>query len=170
MALQHASLVGDVTAKKLILHCGSPKEVFREKASTLLKIEGIGQALVAQLNLSENLLAAEAELKYMDRTGVRGLYFLDSAYPQYLKHCIDGPIVLFAKRNSSLNPRRPISIVGTRSLSAQGFAFCKALVEGLALANATIVSGLAYGADIVAHKTAFRKRHGNIGLFGPWTG
>ncbi len=154
MALQRASLIGDVTAKKLILHCGSPEEVFKEKASNLLKIDGIGQALIEQLNLSDNLLTAEAELKYMERTGVRGLYFLDPAYPQYLKHCIDGPIVLFAKGNSSLNPKRPIAIVGTRSLSAQGFAFCKSLVEGLALANATIVSGLAYGADIVAHKTA----------------
>jgi DNA processing protein len=166
MALQHASSVGDVTAKKLISHCGSPEEVFKEKASNLLKIDGIGSTLVAQLNLPDNLRAAEAELKYMERAGVRGLYFQDPAYPQYLKHCIDGPIVLFAKGNSTLNPRRPISIVGTRSLSAHGFAFCRTLVEGLALSKATIISGLAYGADIVAHKTALENGMETIACLG----
>ncbi len=166
MALQHASLIGDITAKKLISYCGTPEAVFKEKSSRLLKIDGIGTTIVSQLKRSDDLKAAEAELAFMDKTGIKGLYFADDNYPNYLKHCLDGPLVLFVKGKSDFKSRRPVAIVGTRKITAHGASFCKSLVEGLAIANVAIVSGLAFGADIIAHKVALENDMETIACLG----
>lgn len=71
-----------------------------------------------------------------------------------LKHCVDGPIVLFQKGNIKWSDSVILSIVGTRELTSQGKTTCENLVEELSVFNPIIVSGFAYGTDIIAHKTA----------------
>ncbi len=166
MALQHVSQVGDIIAKKLISHCGTPEAIFKEKPSNLLKIDGIGRIVTSQLKIKDNLKAAEAELNYMYKRRIKGLYFLDANYPEYLKHCIDGPLVLFVAGSSNLESKRPIALVGTRKVTPHGIAFCKSFVEGLAFQNPTVVSGLAFGVDIVAHKSAIENKLETIACLG----
>ena len=163
LRLQRVPNIGDVTAKKLIAHCGSAEAVFKEKPHLLKKLEGIGSFALRELHHAEHLEAAEAELRYVLDHDVRPVYFMDPAYPHYLKHCMDGPILLFKRGNIDLKNRKIISIVGTRNMTNYGQAFCEQLIGDLAPLNPVIVSGFAYGVDICAQKAAMEHGLQTIG-------
>ena len=97
LALQNAPKIGDITAKKLINHCGSVTAIFKEKRSSLLKIGGVGELLVRELFDKNLFRQAEAELNFIKKHSIVYHYYLDESYPLRLKHCIDGPILLFQK-------------------------------------------------------------------------
>ena len=166
LALQHIPKIGDLTAKKLIGHCGSAEAVLKEKKQNLLKIDGIGTTTLSDLYNSSHLKEAEHELQYIKENQIRCLYFTDEDYPDKLKHCIDGPILLFQSGNIDLKKKRIISIVGTRKITVNGIAFCEKLVEKLAVYNPVIVSGFAYGTDITAQKAAIKYNLQTIGCLG----
>ena len=163
LALQHVPKVGDITAKKLISHCGSAEAVFKEKKHNLAKIDGIGTAVLTELFDSYHHEEAEKELKFILDNDITCLYFTDNDYPDKLKHCIDGPILLFKSGNIDLKQQRIISIVGTRKITTNGIAFCKKLVESLVPFDPVIVSGFAYGTDITAQKEALKHSLQTIG-------
>ena len=163
LALQHVPKIGDVTAKKLISYCGSAEAVLKEKRQHLLKIDGIGMITIKGLFNSEHMRAAENELKFIKENAISCLYFAEDVYPEKLKHCIDAPILLFQTGNVNLKQQHIISIVGTRKITTYGIAFCKKLIEQLALFNPIIVSGFAYGTDIIAQKTAMKYNLQTIG-------
>ncbi len=156
LALQHVPNIGDITAKKLIAHCGSAEAVLKERKQNLLKIDGIGSVILGELNGTQHLVEAEKELSFIKDNDIKVFYFEAEDYPEKLKHCIDGPIVLFRSGNVNLKKQRIISIVGTRKITTSGIAFCEDLVEKLAVFNPVIVSGFAYGTDITAHKAALK--------------
>ena len=163
LALQHVSNVGDMGAKKLIAHCGSAEAVLKEKKHKLAKIDGIGTVRLNDLGLKTHLKAAELELEYIKENNICCLYFEEDNYPEKLKHCIDGPILLFQSGTINLKSQRIISIVGTRKITTSGIAFCEKLVEALTPFNPVIVSGFAYGTDITAHKAAMKNGLQTIG-------
>lgn len=163
LALQNVSKIGDITAKKLIQHCGSAEAVLKEKKINLLKIDGVGSILISDLFSKHHLIEAEQELKFISKNNIEYHYFMDDSYPEKLKHCIDGPIVLFQSGNINLKKQHIISIVGTRKITTQGIAVCEAIVEGLSPFNPIIVSGLAYGTDITAQKAALKHNLQTIG-------
>ncbi|WP_418508866.1 DNA-processing protein DprA [Corallibacter sp.] len=163
LALQHVSKIGDLTAKKLIQHCGSPEAVLKEKKANLLKIDGIGTSTISDLFGAYHMTAAENEIQFIKDNNISVSYFMDSDYPEKLKHCIDGPILLFQSGNINLKNQRIISIVGARKITVNGVAFCKKLVEQLAPFNPVIVSGFAYGTDITAQKSAIDHNLQTIG-------
>ena len=163
LRLQNIPNIGDVTAKKLISHCGSPAAVFDDKLQNLLKIDGIGTLTVKGLYDAEHLEAAEQELQYIQEHNIAYSYFTDNEYPRYLKHCIDGPLLLFKRGNMDLKDRKIISIVGTRSITGYGTGFCEKLIEDLAPLDPIIVSGFAYGIDICAQKAAIKHGLQTIG-------
>lgn len=163
LALQSIPKIGDITAKKLIHYCGSPEAVFKEKKSNLLKIDRIGSMLLSNFSGDVHLKAAEAELEFINKNEVECHYFLEDTYPEKLKHCIDGPILLFQSGNINLKHQPILSIVGTRKITTQGIAFCENLIEQLAVYNPVVVSGFAYGTDIVAQKTAIKHNLQTIG-------
>ena len=164
LALQHAKGIGDINAKKLISHCGSAKNVFKEKKQTLKKINGIGTFKIKNLFDEINLKAAEKELDYILKNNVEFLYFLDENYPFKLQHCIDAPILLFKKGAFNLKNQPVISIVGTRNITSYGRDFCEKLLNDLKPYNPVIVSGFAYGVDICAHKTAIKNNLQTVGV------
>lgn len=163
LALQHVPYIGDITAKKLINHCGSVEAVFKEKKQHLLKIDGIGTHVIRDLYNKNHFKAAEAEMTFIAKNAIRCMYFLDADYPERLKHCIDSPILLFQVGNINLKNKRIISIVGTRKITSSGVDFCNKLVEELAAFNPVIVSGFAYGTDITAQKAALKHGLQTIG-------
>jgi len=163
LALQHVPNVGDITAKKLISHCGSVEAVFNEKKHNLLKIVGIGSFVINDLFNKEHFLAAEKELEYIHKNKIKTFYFTDVDYPEKLKHCVDSPILLFQSGNINLKKQRIISVVGTRKITTYGIAFCNKLIEELAVFNPVIVSGFAYGTDITAQKAAIKNNLQTIG-------
>ena len=164
LALLKIEGVGDIVAKKLINHCGSAEKIFKTKASILSSIDGIGQVLIKKLKDKTVFILAEAELKFIQKNNINCLFYQDENYPDRLKHCIDGPVLLFSSGNINLNNRKIISIVGTREITSYGTEFCKKLIEDLAPLNPIIVSGFAYGVDIVAHKAALDHNLQTIGV------
>ncbi len=156
LALQNVSKIGDITAKKLIRHCGTAEAVFKEKRQNLLKIDGIGSMVINDLFKPNHHKAANDEVNYIKNNQIKVLYFEDEDYPEKLKHCIDGPVLLFQSGTINLKKQHIISIVGTRKITTQGIAFCESLVEQLVPYNPVIVSGFAYGTDITAHKAALK--------------
>jgi DNA processing protein len=154
LALQRVPNLGDISAKKLLGVVGSAEGIFQEKTATLLKIDGIGNLKLQGLNKNQLLSDAEEELKFIRDNQISCSYFLDSTYPDRLKHCLDGPILFFKRGNIDLKRKKIISIVGTRRVTTQGVIFCEKLVEELSPLNPVIVSGFAYGIDITAQKAA----------------
>ncbi|TRO67333.1 DNA-processing protein DprA [Christiangramia sabulilitoris] len=163
MALQHIPNLGDTTAKKLIRKFGKPENIFKEKRSNLLKIDGVGSTRIHELHHPGHLKAAEEELKFIENNNIQVHYFMDRGYPEKLKHCLDGPVLLFSKGNIELDKKRIISVVGTRKISAHGIAFCEKLIEDLAVLDPVIISGFAYGTDITAQKAAIKNNLQTIG-------
>lgn len=154
LALLQVEGVGDIVAKKLIHHCGSAEKVFAAPKSQLLAIDGIGEVLVRNLQNKTVFQRAEAELAFIEKEQLDYTFYQDEAYPERLKHCVDGPTVLFQSGNIHLEQQKIISIVGTRQVTNYGIDFTRKLIEDLALLNPVIVSGFAYGVDIVAHQAA----------------
>lgn len=150
--------VGSILAKKLIAYTGSIEAVFKEKKKNLLKIPGIGTTLADMIINHQNLEKAEAEIEFISRYDIRYYFYLDNDYPVRLKQCPDAPIILFSKGIVDFNSEKIVSIVGTRNATDYGREFCQTLVSELAARhkNVVIVSGLAYGIDISAHRAAIK--------------
>jgi len=163
LALQSVPNLGDSTAKKLIRKLGSAQAVFNARKETLLKIDGVGNIKLKGLNSKDRLLAAEAELDFIQKNNILLSYYQDENYPEKLKHCLDGPILLFSRGNIDLKNKKIISIVGTRRVTTQGIAFCEKFIEELAPLNPVIISGFAYGVDITAQKAAVKHGLQTIG-------
>lgn len=164
LALQRVKGIGDINAKKLLAHCGNAKKVFKEKRRNIENIFGFGTLSVKNLFDKENLIEAEKELKYIKENNIETLYFKDKNYPEQLKHCIDGPILMFKEGNIDLSNGPIISIVGTRQITSYGRDFCEKFIADLKSYNPIIVSGFAYGVDICAHKAAIKNELQTIGV------
>ncbi|NDI98585.1 DNA-protecting protein DprA [Flavobacterium sp. LaA7.5] len=164
LALLRIEGVGDIVAKKLIHHCGSAEAVFSATRKALLAIEGVGEVLYKNLQDKAAFPLAEAEMKFIKNSGINVSFYLDSNYPERLKHCIDGPVLLFSSGNINLHDRKMISIVGTRQMTSYGADFTRKLIEDLVPLNPVIVSGFAYGVDIHAHNVAMEHNLQTIGV------
>lgn len=154
LALAKVEGVGAILAKKLIHHFGTAEEVFKAPKNILTKIDGIGSILYKNFQSKTPFQQASTELKFIEKEAIQCFYFQEDTYPEKLKHCQDGPIILFGGGNLDLNKPKTISIVGTRNVTSYGQDFCKKLLEEIAPLNPTIISGFAYGVDIVAHTAA----------------
>jgi DNA processing protein len=129
LALLKIDGVGDIVAKKLINHCGSAEKIFSARGSLLKSIDGIGEILLKKLKDKSVFEKAAQELKFIENEKIEVLYYKDENYPDKLKHCIDGPVLLFATGNFNFENRKLISIVGTRQITSYGTEFCKKLIE-----------------------------------------
>lgn len=156
--------IGPVIAKKLILHCGTAEAVFREKQKHLELIPGIGRITAKLLRNKECLSKAEEELERIRKSGIRMLYFTEADYPSRLKHCYDSPPLLYYKGTTDLNAKRIVSIIGTREITGYGIQLCEKLVAELAAYSVLVVSGLAYGVDICAHRASLTNGLDTVGV------
>jgi DNA processing protein len=164
LALMRVEGVGDIVAKRLINHLGTPEAVFTAKKSQITAIEGIGEIVYNNLKNPAVFKLAEAEVKFVRDNKIKPLYYLDKDYPERLKHCIDGPVVVFTSGTIDIERRKTISIVGTRQMTSYGADFCRKLIEDLAPLNPVIISGFAYGVDIFAHNLAMEHNLQTIGV------
>lgn len=157
--------IGDVNAKALLAYCGSAKEVFHQKKTQLQKIPGIGEINARSVSNSRHvLLRAEEELKFIEKYSIKPLFFTDVDYPTRLKFCSDSPILLYYKGMADLNAEKIIGVVGTRKPSEYGRNKTAELVSELEGSGALIISGLAYGVDVIAHKTALNYGLQTVGV------
>ena len=148
--------IGHINAKKLLQHFGSATALFQASTNDLKELDGIGNKRIKTIRDSAIVKEAEEELNFIQSNNIKLSYFKDEDYPSRLKQCIDSPILLFSRGNINLKNKPVLSIVGTRQVTTHGIAFCEQLIEDLAPLNPVIVSGLAYGTDIVAHRAAIK--------------
>ncbi len=160
IAIEQIPGVGSILAKRLIAYCGSAEAVFTEKQKSLQKIPGVGDMLSREIVQQNVLQRAEQELKYIEKNNIAALCYTDDNYPERLRQCEDSPVVLFVKGNINFNQQKFISIVGTRRATNYGHEICNHIVAQLAERGhkVVIVSGLAYGIDICAHRAALQNK------------
>ncbi len=155
IALSIVNGIGSATIRKLLAYLGDYKSVFTASRRTLTEIPGIGN-MTANLFIKErSLQEAEEELKRMEKYNIKAISFFDKNYPLRLKQCEDAPFLLYY-RGEIFETDKMISVVGTRNATEDGIAFTGELIQSLAahFDHMIVVSGLAYGIDIAAHKAA----------------
>jgi len=164
IALSLIPKIGPIKAKTLVSHIGSAEQIFKENKNTLSKIDGVGAFFLKDFNPKAYLLRAERELTFIQKNNVDCLYYKDENYPNKLREAIDSPIVLYTKGNIDFT-RKNIAIVGTRKATSYGRSLTQKFITDLKDHNVNIISGLAYGIDIEAHKSALNNDIPTIGVF-----
>ncbi len=160
--------IGPVLTRRLIAYCGSAEGVFREKRARLARIPGIGARLADHIVSHKNLETADTEIEFIAKNDINVLFYLDDEYPDRLRQCEDAPVLVYLKGKTELNRQKVISIVGTRNPTDYGRNLTREIVESLAACypDILIVSGLAYGIDICAHKAALKNNLETVGVLG----
>ena len=160
--------IGSITARKLISDFGCPEEVFRQRKEVLQNLPFISDKVANSIIKPDHLIMAEKEMDLAIRHNIRVLKYDDKDFPYRLNECPDGPIVLFVKGEADLNKKRILSIVGTRSPTSYGIEICRRLIEEISAEKlkVVIVSGLAYGIDVCAHKAALKNGQSTWAVLG----
>lgn len=166
IALTMINGVGDILAHNLLQALGDPEAVFVEKRQLLEKIPGIGSKHAAGIKASDALIRAEKELTFIEKNHISCYFCMDDNYPKRLRECPDAPVIFYFKGDTNLDAARIISIVGTRNATDYGRELTEALVRDLSVTypDLLIVSGLAYGIDIAAHRNALRNNLPTVGV------
>lgn len=167
VALSMLPHVGGALAKQLISYCGSAEAVFTSPIRHLSRIPGIGEKIIGGIRNAAPLLEkAEEEVIRCAQQGVSILAYTDEAYPERLRQIYDAPVLLYYQGSADLNHKRIISIVGTRQATAYGREVVEKLLDDLQPYQPLIISGLAYGIDICAHRTALKIGLPTVGVMG----
>ncbi len=156
IAIQLLPDIGLKHAKQLIEHFGGAAEFFSADLKQLTEVMSATFANNIQNGKKNALERANKEVVFIVQHNIQTYYYNDSTYPFRLRQCPDCPLLLYAKGNIEPNQGHFVSIVGTRMPTQQGKDLCHKLVVELAqrLEHVTIVSGLAYGIDVTAHRAA----------------
>ncbi|MGF7138282.1 DNA-processing protein DprA [Roseimarinus sediminis] len=168
IALSMLPRVGAVNGRRLVAYLGSAEAVFKCTLSQLKNIPGISEGMISNVlnKRHETLEKAKRELEFIQRHGIKTSFYPDKDYPRRLAQCEDAPVVLFSKGDINLNHQRIISIVGTRNATEYGRELTNHLLEELAKSgiDPLVVSGLAYGIDVAAHKAALKNQLSTAGV------
>lgn len=156
LALALTKGLGPVSVRNLIAYCGSAKAVFDAPKGKLMKAPNVGEKTVRLVRESRQLRRAEMEVEFCEKHGVEVLTYLDPEYPNALKYIHDAPLILFKKGNVRLNAQPSVAIVGTRRVTDYGREVTQRFARVFAEHGMNVVSGLAYGVDIVAHKAVLQ--------------
>jgi DNA processing protein len=166
LALHFIPGIGDYLIRQLISYCGSADKVFKTPRGKLLGIPGIGDITANAIRNGKPYKVAEDEIRKAEQSGVKLLFFIDDDYPSRLKRINDAPTLLYTRGNIDFENPKTVGIVGTRKATTYGKACVDNLVAELVAHKATIISGLAYGIDIHAHKQAVKQNLPTIGVMG----
>jgi DNA processing protein len=168
VALSMIPGIGGVLARNLVSYIGSIEGIFREKNSALTKIPGIGEGNARRITEANVMDQAARELEFIAQNDIRTYFYLDENYPARFSRCSDAPVIFYLKGNADLDTPRIISIVGTRNATDYGRQMCEELIRDLSEKGHRflVVSGLAYGIDIYAHKSSLKYNIPTVGIVG----
>ena len=167
MALTRISNFNFQQALELYRTVGSAQLIYehRNDIGDIIK-DGSPRLKEALKDWDEPMKRAEFELKFMQEHQIRAITLNDDDYPQRLRECADAPIILYYKGNADLNQSKIISIVGTRQCTQYGIDLIRRFVSDLRrhCPEMLIVSGLAYGVDINAHRQALAQGYPTVAV------
>jgi DNA processing protein len=160
--------IGPVRFKLLRDYFGSAKAAWETQTGELRNIK-LGEKLTEQFDHFRKTFNIEAYLKQLQDLHVSVLTLNDSKYPKLLKEISDPPFLLYIrgkKTDEPINLERTIAVVGTRKITRYGEEVTRRIVADLVSYGFTIVSGLAYGVDAIAHQTAIDSGGKTIAVLG----
>lgn len=167
IALTRMAGFNAATALQLYQTMGSSQAVYEHR-------NDIGDAVAdtspklrqAMRNWDEALHRAAAEMEFITKNNIHALTFNDADYPQRLRSCSDAPIILFYKGQAELNQQYILNIVGTRRCTTYGQDLILRFISDLRqmCPHVLVVSGLAYGIDICAHRQALQQGYETVGV------
>ena len=158
--------IGNITAKQIIENLGDVALLFKEKKHILEQVFGLSRRIINEIHHPDVLRRAEKEIHFIEKAHITPLFISDSDYPNRLKECVDAPVMLYFRGNADLNAEKIISIVGTRNATTYGKEITDQFVHNVKeiFPDSLIVSGLAYGIDIAAHRAALRENLFTVGI------
>ncbi len=158
--------VGDRMLKALLSYFGSVEAIFNANASDLASLPRVGSKLSGFRTNKSLMERAEKEAAFVLKNHIKVSFYLDKDYPYRLKDCNDGPVLIYYQGNMNLNSDRIISIVGTRNSTAYGKRLVANVINELSDFDSKIVvvSGMAYGIDILAHRACANHQMQTIGV------
>jgi DNA processing protein len=163
LALIQLKGIGDATARKLIEYYDSAENVFNKILEKSERIKW-SEKIIRTIQLGPNWNLVDEELDYLDKNDIQGIAITDKNYPRRLKFCSDAPVILYVRGNLSLNHPKVLAVVGTRRATLQGKKITTQIIEKLSGQDVLIISGLAFGIDIVAHQAAIKSNLPTIGV------
>lgn len=160
--------IGGIIARRILASTGTAEAVFSASRKSLLNVHGVGELLADRIHNTDVLDRAQRELEFIREKGIRCLFYGEDGYPERLLECYDAPMLLHRLGRVNLNEAAVISIVGTRRPGSYGTDMCRCLVRDLASMrrDLVIVSGLAYGIDLCAHKSAMDNGLDTVAVLG----
>lgn len=160
--------IGGVLARNLIAYTGSAEKVFSEPFQSIVKIPGIGEVIAKKIKNNGIFHKAEKEIEFISKNHIEVRFYTDKSFPRRLKSCPDAPILVYYRGNTKLDEQRVVSIVGTRNASNYGKMICEQLISAFSERKyqVLVVSGLAYGIDIHAHKMSLKYHIPTLGVVG----
>ena len=164
LVLQSVVGIGPIKAKKLLKYFGGVKQLFQAKPNDIDQIKDIGLNFFKQINNKAILIKAEKEIRFIEANKISAFTYIHEDYPEKLRQCPDAPLVLFTKGNFNMTQKNIISIVGTRRMTPYGNQFLKEFIKEIKKFDPVIVSGLAYGIDICAHKESIQNEICTLGV------
>lgn len=164
IALTRIPNVGDILAKKLVAYCGGVEAVFTENKKALLGIPGVGEHVAKSVISHKVFDRVEEEIKFIEKNNIQPLFYLDEKFPKRLTHCADSPVMLYFKGEADFNAEKIIAVVGTRDNTKYGQDITEKFIADLKGQNIIVVSGLAYGIDILAHRACVKEAIPTIGV------
>jgi len=158
--------IGNITAKQLVENVENVALLFKEKKHVVEKISGLPRRIINEIHNPDVLNRAEKEVRFIEKKRVTPLFITDPDYPNRLKECVDAPVMLYYCGKADLNSEKIISIVGTRNSTVYGKEMTDKLVHDIneKFPETVIVSGLAYGIDIAAHRACLREEMATVGI------
>jgi len=166
LALHFIDGIGDYLIKQVISYTGSAEKAFKTPKGKLMQIPGVGEVTAEAILNGKPFLEAEKELRRAEKESVELVFYMDKKYPSRLKSIPDAPSILYIKGNIDFENPKSVAIVGTRQATPYGKAQVEKIIQELAPHQPLIVSGLAYGIDIHAHKQAVKHNLPTIGIMG----
>ena len=166
LALSRVQATQLAVIHQLIEEVGSAKELI-ENADHIRDIIPDATPRLCELLSDESLIElAEKEMEFIEKNKIKLICKGDKEYPYRLAECHDAPLVLHHMGNANLNAKHIVSIVGTRHASEYGKSVCENFVADLAkfIPDTLIISGLAYGIDVCAHRAALKAGLPTIGV------
>ena len=166
LALTCTPHVGTILARRLVEALGTARAVYTHRAELPDILPGVRPSLVEALDYPAAWQRARTETDFIQRHHIRCLTIHDASYPSRLRECEDAPLVIHTLGTANFNAAHVVSIVGTRKATDQGRELCAAFVRDLtaAVPDVLIVSGLAYGIDVAAHRASLANGAATVGV------
>lgn len=166
LALSRVQVQKPAFLRQVMEAAGSARELFDNLAYIDDILPGISPEFVAALSDKAIIERAKREMDFVQANGIKLTCLNDSDYPYRLFECSDAPIALYSLGDIPFNAEHIVSIVGTRHATEYGKDLCRNFVTDLArlLPGTLIVSGLAYGIDICAHRASIEAGLPTVGV------